>query len=184
MHGEVLDPLEQVDVTRPIPAPRPRSSSYGMEEGASSPTLEHLRINSMPGTSSYSRLGTPLSTEQNGQFASYSLTRDRAVSPVISNYFGLPPDREPEKSKSASLFGDRLRRGSESDRSGELHIWGAKLKYQYGFLGEETESVDGTSETGSEESYDGESCLEEEETDNGYTDDDSDSDSIDIFGHQ
>ena len=103
---------------------------------------------------------------------------------MISNYFGLPPDREPEKSKSASLFGDRLRRGSESDRSGELHIWGAKLKYQYGFLGEETESVDGTSETGSEESYDGESCLEEEETDNGYTDDDSDSDSIDIFGHQ
>ena len=155
-----------------------------MDEGASSLALEPFQINSVPGTSSYSRIGTPLSAERNGQFASYSLTRDRAVSPVISNYFGLPPDRESERSKSTSLFGDRPRKGSGSDKGGEIHLWGAKLKYQYGFLGEETESVDGTSETESEASYSGESCVEEEETDNDHADDDSDSDSIDIFGHQ
>lgn len=106
------------------------------------------------------------------------------MSPVISNYFGLPPGREAEKSKSASLFGDRAPTDSGSDKGGELHIWGAKLKYQYGFLGEETESVDGTSETDSEEDYDDESCPEEEADNDDDDDSDSDSDSIDIFGHR
>lgn len=183
MHGEVLGPLEQDGVTRPIPAPRARSSSYAVNEEVPASTLASLQMNtgSMPGANSYPRLGTPLSAGPNGQFSSYSLTRDRAVSPVISNYFGLPPGRETEKSKSTSLFGDRAQRDSASDKSGELHIWGAKLKYQYGFLGEETESVGGTSETDSEEDYDDESGLEEETNDD---EDDSDSDSIDIFGHR
>lgn len=157
-----------------------------MDDEAPSSTLGSLQINtsSMPGASSYPRLGTPLSAGPNGQFSSYSLTRDRAVSPVISNYFGLPPGREAGKSKSASLFGDRTQRDSGCEKGGELHIWGAKLKYQYGFLGEETESVEGTSEADSEEDYDDESCPEEEADDDDDDEDDSDSDSIDIFGHR
>lgn len=184
LHGDVLDSLEDQSGARDIPGSQPRPSSFNPDGAPLSPTLASLQINtnSVPASGSHPRLGSPLSAEPNGQFASYSLTRDRAVSPVISNYFGLPPDREAEKSKSASLPGHGAPKSDPGDKDGEFKIWGSKLKYRYGFLGEETQSVDELSEADGEEVYtSGESEQEEEELDD---DDDDDDDSIDIFGHR
>lgn len=156
-----------------------------MDEGGLSRTASLLQINtnSAPGSGPHPRLGTPLFAEQNGQFASYSLTRERAVSPVISNYFGLPPDRESDKLKATSSPGDSAPRDEPNDKHGELQIMGTKLKYRYGFLGEETESVDEMSEADGESGYET-SDESEEEADDGDDEDDDDYDSIDIFGHR
>lgn len=185
LHGDVLDSFEPDSDARSVPGSGLRSPSYGEDEGALSPALASLQINtsSVPVTGSYSRLNSPLSAEPNGQFASYSLSRDRAVSPVISNYFGLPPDRESERSKSRPHSGNGLDKDDLKDKDGEFHIWGAKLKYRYGFLGEEAESIDELSENDEEgyEEMSEESASEEEQ---GEEEEEEEEDGIDIFGHR
>lgn len=123
------------------------------------------------------------SADPSGRFLSYSLTRDRAVSPVVSNYFGLPPNREhDDKSISTSLFGSGTQRDAGNDHGGELRIWGTKLKYSYGFLSRETESVDGEEAVESSDASVSENDEDDEQEEE--EDDDDDDDSIDIFGHR
>lgn len=182
LHGEVLESPEQDLDARQISASRGRSSSRGADE-ATSQAMAPLRINtnSVQGTS-YPQQSAPSSADPSGRFLSYSLTRDRAVSPVISNYFGLPPNRESEKPKSTSLFG-RGQRDSGSDHGGELRLWGTKFKYSYGFLSRETESGDGDEAMESSDESVSED-EDEEEQDKEEDDDDDDHESIDIFGHR
>lgn len=144
-----------------------------------------LRINtsSVQGTS-FPQQSLSSSADPSGRFLSYSLTRDRAVSPVISNYFGLPPNREhDDKSISTSLFGSRTQRDAGSDHGGELRIWGTKLKYSYGFLSRETESVDGEEAVESSDASVSENDEDDDEQEE-EEDDDDDDDSIEIFGHR
>lgn len=152
-----------------------------------SQAIAPLTINTNPiQETSHPQQSAPPSADPHGRFLSYSLTRDRAVSPVVSNYFGLPTNRESEKPKPASFFGGQPQRDAGEDHGGELRLWGSKLKYSYGFLSRETESANGESDTeeavgsaegsGSEEGDEGEE--EEEECD------DDDDHEIDIFGHR
>lgn len=143
----------------------------------------------MQGTS-FPQQSLSSSADPSGRFLSYSLTRDRAVSPVISNYFGLPPNREhDDKSISTSLFGSRTQRDAGSDHGGELRIWGTKLKYSYGFLSRETESVDGeeaveSSDASVSENDEDDDEQDEQDEQEEEEDDDDDGDSIEIFGHR
>lgn len=148
-------------------------------------------MSSAPGTSLFSQLTAPSSAEPNGR-PPYSLTRGRAVSPVIRNYFGLPTNRESTQSRSSSLLGHRNQKGNETDSSDGLHFWGKKLGYTYGFLGE-IEPLDGPSgangEEDDEEALGGDSEIgeeedEEQEDDEVEDDGDDDEDDIDIFGHR
>ncbi|KAJ9195384.1 hypothetical protein DTO021D3_8534 [Paecilomyces variotii] len=112
----------------------------------------------------------------------------RPISPVISNYFGLPTEREPTKSSSKPSIPE-----NESCDDGDgLNFWGAtSLVSKYTFIGSDTESTDGEAETvedhqGSaghtgEESQEEE---EEEEEEDEEDEDDDDSDSIVLFGHR
>lgn len=167
-----------------------RSSSHGADE-AMSQAVAPLRINtSTVQDTSYPQQSALSSADPNGRLLSYSLTRGRAVSPVVSNYFGLPSNREPETSNFTSFFGGRADRDTEGDH-GELHFWGTKFKYNYGFLSRETESADGTSETdGEEDNLSDGSVIEDEDEDEDGEDDDHDEDDdddderIDIFGHR
>ncbi|BCR87004.1 RING finger and CHY zinc finger domain-containing protein [Aspergillus chevalieri] len=183
LHGNLLESPEQDLESRHVSASRARSSSHGAEE-ALSQTMAPLRINtnSVQGTS-FPQQSLPSSADPSGRFLSYSLTRDRAVSPVISNYFGLPPNREnDDKSISTSLFGSRTQTDTGNDHGGELRIWGTKLKYSYGFLSRETESVDGEEAVESSDASVSEDDEDDEEREE--EDDDDDDDSIDIFGHR
>ncbi|KAF7595741.1 hypothetical protein BBP40_004872 [Aspergillus hancockii] len=141
------------------------------------------------------RLNSPMSAEPNGRFSSYSITRGRAVSPVISNYFGIPPERGSERPKSTSLFGDRTLKENENEDGGEIRFWGSKFKYRYGFLGRtsETNGEQANEEAGAGD--DGRSWCsnsdedkEDGESGDGGDDDDEeeedDDESIDIFGHR
>ncbi|PWY81778.1 CHY and RING finger domain protein [Aspergillus heteromorphus CBS 117.55] len=187
LHRDSLDsPAPDVDLEDIQPS-RARSSSHGADESASS-TLASLRIDtsSVLGTDPAPRGTAPLSAEAGGQFSSYNLTRGRAVSPVISNYFGIPPDRDSERSRSTSFFGGFSFRGSGNEDGGELRLWGTKLKYTYGFLGQESESVDGASDADAGEVGEGE-ISGDSESNNGSEDDEDDDEGperINIVGHR
>jgi hypothetical protein len=197
LHGEVLDSVDRVGVDNgDLSASLVRSASHGAEEEASiSVPLARLRVDtSSPfGANSSPRLTASSSAEQNGPFSSYSLTRGRAVSPVVSNYFGLPPDRDSNRSKSTlPFFGDLAEKDSNDQAGGKLRLWGTNIKYKYGFLDRETESADGTSDVEEEgddgddgdDSTDGDS-VESDEVDCGDPEEDDDEDEgIDIFGHR
>ncbi|RHZ66204.1 uncharacterized protein CDV56_106200 [Aspergillus thermomutatus] len=194
LHGEVLDSLDRVGGdNRDISASPTRSSLHGAEEEATIPLPPaQLRVDtsSPSGAGLSPRLAASSSAEQNGRFSSYSLTRGRAVSPVISNYFGLPPDRDSNRSRSTlPFFGDLAGKDSNDHTGGKLRLWGTKIKYKYGFLDRETESADGTSEVEEEgddgdDSADGDS-VGNDEVDRGDPEEDDDEDEgIDIFGHR
>lgn len=185
LHGDILESPEQDFETRHVIASRARASSHGADE-VMSQAIAPLRIstNSVQQETGFPQQSAPSSANPSGRFLSYSLTRDRAVSPVISNYFGLPPNRDSERQvRSTSFFGDQPRRDSGEDHGGELRLWGTKLKYNYGFLSRETESADGASDAeeavGSSDGSQSEDQGEEDEED-----DDEDDDEIDIFGHR
>ncbi|GFF49773.1 predicted protein [Aspergillus udagawae] len=197
LHGEVSDSLDRVGGdNRDVSASLMRSSSHGAEEAATiSLPLAQLRVDtsSPPGAGSSPRLTASSSGEQNGRFSSYSLTRGRAVSPVISNYFGLPPDRESSRAKSSlPFFGDLAGKDSNDHAGGKLSLWGTNIKYKYGFLDRETESADGASEVEEEEnggddgddSTDGESMASDEVDCGDQEEDDDEDEGIDIFGHR
>lgn len=102
----------------------------------------------------------------------------RPISPVISNYFGLPTERESAKSSSkVSLAANK-----SDDNGDDLHFWGsASIVSRYRFIGSDAASTDGESETveddqDSAEHTGGEESEEEE--------DDDDGESIELFGHR
>ncbi|GKZ18862.1 hypothetical protein AbraIFM66951_001820 [Aspergillus brasiliensis] len=192
LHRDAQDIPESDGDSADMAISRTRSSSSGAGETVLS-TLASLRIdtNSVPRPDSATpRTNAPLSADASGQFSSFSLTRGRAVSPVISNYFGIPPDRDSERLRSTSFFSGLTFRDSGDNDGGELRLWGTKIKYSYGFLGQETESVDGASdaEVGAldEDGASGDSGSEgaEDASEDDEEDEEDDQESIDIFGHR
>ncbi|KAJ5086369.1 hypothetical protein NUU61_007676 [Penicillium alfredii] len=183
LHGDTSDPLEEEGGVSSLP--RPRSSSLSVNGAPMSPTLGALRTdtNSVPP----SRLNVPTSAGTDSQFSSYSITRGRAISPVVSNYFGLPPERESEKPSSLPFFGSLSRADNDAD-SGALNFLSRKFGYGTGLLGGETESADAISEADGED--DADSCGtagtdgSNDEEDEADEDDGDDDDAIDIFGHR
>ncbi|RAK74094.1 RING finger and CHY zinc finger domain-containing protein [Aspergillus fijiensis CBS 313.89] len=187
VRGNASDPSALESDSEGISTPRARSSSHGADESGL-PTFESLRIDtsSVPGPDS--RLSVPMSADPSRQFASYSLTRDRAVSPVIRNYFGIPPDRDSERSQSTSFFsgltfGGVGGGGGRNEDGGELRLWGTKFKYSYGFLGQEAESVDGASDADVEED-EGDGASGNSGSEDGSDEEEDDDEGIDIFGHR
>ncbi|KAI3066189.1 hypothetical protein CBS147343_7332 [Aspergillus niger] len=192
LHRDAQDIPETDGENTDMATSRVRSSSYGADETVLS-TLASLRIDttSVPRPDSATpRTNAPMSANAGGQLSSYSLTRGRAVSPVISNYFGIPPDRDSDRSRSTSFFSGLTFRGSGDDDGGELRLWGTKIKYSYGFLGQENESVDGASDAEigelDEDGASGDSGSEEagNAREDDEEDEDDDQESIDIFGHR
>ncbi|CAI7582719.1 unnamed protein product [Penicillium glandicola] len=164
--------------------PRPRSSSLIENDDPMSSSLAALNVNntSVP----RSRLSVPMSPEPVRRFSSYNITRGRAVSPVVSNYFGLPTERESEKPSSMPFFGGPSR--GDNEDYGALNFLSKKLTYRYGLFGGETKSTENILETGNEEE-DGESSDSAgSDGSHGNEDDDEeedqDQDHIQIFGHQ
>ena len=147
-----------------------------------------LDASSLSGTGLRSR--SAASSLGPGGAPSYSLSRGRAVSPVISNYFGLPT--EAPKQRSLSAQGSR-NQGYDGSRLGDgLLLWGKKLKYTYGLFSKpESQDNDlGDDEDGEDDKVTIKSSEEEEEEDEEEEDDDDDDDDdfdgdkdIDIFGH-
>lgn len=154
-------------------ASRLRSSSHGPDDPAL-PYLTPLQIDpsSAPGAGAHPQFNS------SGQFHSYNLTRGRAISPVISNYFGIPPDRHSQRSTSTSLFGGRLNQNDENDGNGELSIWGTRFKYRYVFLSRVTDPADDDEEADEVSDSSGSDNKNEGE------DDEDEDESIDIFGHR
>ena len=138
---------------------------------------------SAPGAGPHPQFNLSRSTNPSGQFSSYNLTRSRAVSPVISNYFGIPPDRQSQRSTSTSFFSSRLTQNDVNDGEGELTILGTRFKYRYGFLGRGTDPAD-DDEEGEELSDSSESDDKDDEEDEEEEDEDEDDEGIDIFGHR
>ena len=161
--------------------PRPRSSSLIENDESMSSSLAALSVNNA--SAPRSRLSIP-STAEDRQFTSYNMTRGRAVSPVVSNYFGLPTERESEKPSSMPFFGSQSRGVNEADY-GALNFLSKKLTYPYGLFGGETKAADTISETGHDED-DGESSdsAESAGSHGNEEDEEEDDDHIDIFGHR
>ncbi|KAL4913487.1 hypothetical protein BDW62DRAFT_220649 [Aspergillus aurantiobrunneus] len=179
LQGDSLGFPEQIIEHESFPSPRLRSSSHNTDDSVL-PPLEPLQIDpsSAPGADVHSQFDLPRSANPSGQFYSYNLTRGRAVSPVISNYFGIPPDRQSQRSTSTSFFGSRLNQSDEIDNDGELTIWGTRFKYRYGFLSRGADPADDNEE--------GEQLSDSSDSDQKYEDEDDEDDyeSIDIFGHR
>ncbi|KGO65132.1 Zinc finger, RING-type [Penicillium italicum] len=164
--------------------PRPRSSSLIENDDSMSSSVAALNVNdtSVP----HSRLSVPISPEPVRRLSSYNITRGRAVSPVVSNYFGLPAERESEKPSSMPFFRGPSR--GENEDYGALNFLSKKLTYRYGLFGGETKSTENVLEAENEED-DGESSdSAESDGSHGTEDDDEeedqDQDHIQIFGHQ
>ncbi|KAJ5583674.1 hypothetical protein N7535_002294 [Penicillium sp. DV-2018c] len=174
---------------------RPRSSSLIEENDSMSSSLAASTVNGAP--VQRSRQGIPTVPEPGRRFSAYNITRGRAVSPVVSNYFGLPTERESEASSSLPFFGGPSR--GENEDYGALNFLSKKFTYSYGIFGGETKATEDILEAGNEE-IDGESSEsagsdsededDEDEDDEDEDDEDEDDeedqhhDQIEIFGHR
>lgn len=167
---------------------RPRSSSFAAtEESTTSMAALYLDTRPIP----QSRLSVPASAGTERQFVSYNMTRGRAISPIVSNYFGLPPERESEKPSSLPFFGGTSRNDKEGDY-GALSFLSKKLRDRYGFLAGETTLADGALDAEEEESEDDDDDDEaasltsaaDDEDGEREDDDDDPAEYIDIFGHR
>ncbi|CRL19923.1 Zinc finger, CHY-type [Penicillium camemberti] len=181
LHGDMSSQPEE-DAGEDV-LPRPRSSSLIENDDSMSSSMAALNVNntSIP----HSQLRVPMSPEPARRLSSYNITRGRAVSPVVSNYFGLPTERESEKPSSMPFFGGPSR--GENEDYGALNFLSKKLTYRYGLFGGETKSTENVLEAKNEE--DGESSdAAESDGSHGTEDDDEeeeeDQDHIQIFGHQ
>ena len=131
--GDISEVLEEEGVEGF--ASRPRAASLNPDgEPATSLAALHLDTNSAS-----SRLSVPISTGtgDDRRFVSYNMTHGRAISPVVSNYFGLPTERESEKPSSLPFFGSVSRSEGETDY-GALNFLSKKLRDRYGFLAGDT----------------------------------------------
>ncbi|OQE37894.1 hypothetical protein PENCOP_c009G08819 [Penicillium coprophilum] len=182
LHGDISTQPEE-DSGQDLP--RPRSSSLIENDDSMSSTMSALNVNN----TSRSRLSVTMSPEPVRRFSSYNITRGRAVSPVVSNYFGLPTERESEKPSSLPFFGGPSR--GENEDYGALNFLSKKLTYRYGLFGGETKSTENLSEAGNED--DGESSdsadshcshAHDDDDDDDDEEEEEDQDHIQIFGHQ
>lgn len=169
---------------------RPRSFSLATTEDSTVSTPA-LPLNTTPPPQS--RVSVPVSAGADGRFVSYNMTRGRAVSPVVSNYFGLPSERASEKPSSLPFLGGISRAEKEGDY-GALSFLSKKFRDRYGFLADEPTLADGASEAEEaeeEEDDDGDdqasfASATDEENGDGDEDDEDDegAEYIDIFGHR
>lgn len=184
LHGDMSEALEEEDGDEGLPY-RPRSSPFHGHEGSMS-SLEAFRMNTNSVPNSHAR--TPLSAGAEGHIASYNLAHGRAISPVVSNYFGLPSERESVKPSSLPFFGGRPR--SDETEHGPLSYLSNKLRYRYGFLGGDSKSTgevpEGDSEDDAESSDAGTDAGHEDEDaeDEDDEEEEDDVEYIDIFGHR
>lgn len=162
------------------PTSRPRSSTLNLHNEPPA-SLNSLRLDADPAPPS--RLSVPGPIGPDRRFVSYNMTHGRAISPVVSNYFGLPPDRDSDKPSSLPFFGG-LARGDNENDYGALNFLSKKLRDRYGFLAREAPGTEGASEI--EEEADGAaSSNSSDDGEDGEDDDDDDGvEYIDIFGHR
>lgn len=120
------------------------------------------------------------------------MAHNRAISPVVSNYFGLPTERESEKSTSLPFFGSSLRSDGENDY-GALNFLSKKLRDRYGFLSSDATTGENKAEGQDEGEEDDDDEDEDDEAESSSSsgseqgDDDDDDDGIepiDLFGHR
>lgn len=176
LQGDASAILEEENVSEA--AVRPRSLSLAATEDSTAFTPA-LHLNTRPDPPS--RLSVPVSAGADGRFVSYNMTRARAVSPVVSNYFGLPPGRESEKPSSLPFLGGISRTDKEGDY-GALSFLSKKLRDRYGFLADETTLADGTSDA-EEEDDDGDDDPASSSA-SASDEEDDEAEYIDIFGHR
>ncbi|KAJ6036049.1 hypothetical protein N7540_000328 [Penicillium herquei] len=187
LQGDVSAVLEEEGFNDPPARARAASLSTGEDVTASLAAL-HLSANPAP----QARLSVPSAGGSDQQHVSYNMTRGRAISPVVSNYFGLPKERESEKPSSLPFFGSMSRTDNDTD-FGALNFLSKKLRDHYGFLAGDT-AVEGVLEADEEDEEEEE---EEEEDDDGVDaesstssapgeqeENEEDDDEIDIFGHR
>ncbi|KAK9854066.1 hypothetical protein MYU51_004779 [Penicillium brevicompactum] len=182
LHGDMSNQSEDGQDT----LPRPRSSSLIETDEPISSSFAELGVDNP--SVSRSHLNIPNTTERR-QSTSYNITRGRAISPVVSNYFGLPTEREPEKPSSMPFFGSPSRGVNESDY-GALNFLSKKLTYPYGLFGGETKSTDAAPDAGNDDdeddddddSSDSDESVESVETTGSCVNEDDDH--ISIFGHR
>jgi hypothetical protein len=151
--------------------------------------LAALHLNANPASS---RLSVPISAGagEDRRFVSYNMTHGRAISPVVSNYFGLPTERESEKPSSMPFFGGASRAAEGETEYGALNFLSKKLRDRYGFLAGETATAEAASAV--EEDDDDEDAESSESSDSSDTDeedhdeddDDDGGEYIDLFGHR
>ncbi|KAJ5587925.1 uncharacterized protein N7459_003690 [Penicillium hispanicum] len=178
LQGDVSVMLDEEGVGE-LPS-RPRSSSLNRNEDSTT-SLAALHLDTS--LTSHSHLSVPMATQSDRRFVSYNMTHGRAISPVVSNYFGLPPERESEKHSSMPFFGNLSRADGETEY-GALNFLSRKLRDRYGFLAGET-TAEGASDA--EEENDAESSDSVGSDGEGDGDDDEEEDEveyIDIFGHR
>lgn len=163
------------------PTSRPRSSTLNLRDEPTS-SLNSLHLDADPAPPS--RLSVPGAVGPDRRFVSYNMTHGRAISPVVSNYFGLPPDRETDKPSSLPFFSS-LTRGDNENDYGALNFLSKKLRDRYGFLGRDAPGPEGASEV--EEEADGAESSNSSENEDGDEDEEEEDDGdehIDIFGHR
>lgn len=181
LQGDVSEVLEEEGVREPTS--RQRSSTLNLRDEPTS-SLNSLHLSADPAPPS--RLSVPGAVGPDRRFVSYNMTHGRAISPVVSNYFGLPPDRETDKPSSLPFFGG-LTRGDNENDYGALNFLSKKLRDRYGFLARDAPGPEGASEV-EEEADVAETSNSSENEEDGDEDDEDDEDDgveyIDIFGHR
>lgn len=187
LQGDVSAILEEENLNQIHARPRSFSLATTEDSAVSTPALP---MNTTP--TPQSRLSVPVSAGADGRFVSYNMTHGRAVSPVVSNYFGLPSERAPEKSSSLPFLGSISRAEKEGDY-GALSFLSKKFRDRYGFLADEPTLADGPSEAEEVEEEDDDdddqasfASATDEEIGDGDEDDEDDegAEYIDIFGHR
>lgn len=120
------------------------------------------------------------------------MTHGRAISPVVSNYFGLPTERESEKPSSLPFFGGASRAAEGETDYGALNFLSKKLRDRYGFLAGDTATAEAASAVNGDEDEDEDDDAESSESSDSsdtdeedHEDDDDDGgEYIDLFGHR
>ncbi|CAG8302465.1 unnamed protein product [Penicillium salamii] len=172
LHGD----MSAQSTVGPDAPSRARSSSLIENDEPLSSSFAELGVNST--SIPPSRLSIPNVAERRPS-TSYNITRGRAISPVVSNYFGLPPERESEKPSSMPLSGTPSRGVTNSDY-GAFNFLSKKLTYPYGLFGGETKSTDPVPEAGKDDD-DGDDGDSDGDDDDDDDDDDEFSDSVESF---
>ncbi|KAJ5660785.1 uncharacterized protein N7484_000157, partial [Penicillium longicatenatum] len=158
---------------------RTRSSSLNASEEPTM-SLRALHLNTNPAPES--RLGVPTPAGPDQSSVPYNMTRGRAISPVVSNYFGLPPERESEKPSSLPFFGGPSRPDNETDY-GALNFLSKKLRDRYGFLAGDT-IAEGPSEMDEDDEAESSNDSASDEDEDDDDDEEEEDEYMDIFGHR
>ena len=181
LQGDISAVLEEEGVNEH--PPRQRSTSLHGEETSTS--LAALHMNSTPTPQSH--LSIPASTGPDNRIVSYNMTHNRAISPVVSNYFGLPTERESEKPSSLPFFGNPLRSDGDNDY-GALNFLSKKLRDRYGFLSGDSAGAENKTEGEEQEDEEDGECSSSSGSEEADEDDEEEDDDgiepIDLLGHR